>query len=115
MPVDLVGAFARQEAVMHLQVQALSRSTICRFPFALQEAQLRQPTLAQGLLQAIAHQTAQTQRQITRTDLPALTRFGMLIKDISIHHNKQNLSVLNLSHACHGSDISDFIALAPDN
>ena len=43
---------------------------------------------AQGLRQAIAHQTAQAQRQIIQTDLPALVRFGMLIQAISTHHNK---------------------------
>ena len=114
MPGDLVGAFARTRGRYAFTVQALSRSTICRFPFTrLQEAQLRQPALAQGLLQAIAHQTGQAQRQITRTDLPALTRFGMLIKDMSIHHNKQNLSGTEFEPPMPRAATSDFIALAP--
>ena len=69
--------------------------------------------LAQGLLQAIAHQTGQAQRQITRTDLPALARLGMLIKDMSIHHKKQNLSGTEFELPMPRTDISDFIALAP--
>ena len=57
--------------------QAVNRSTVCRLSFARQqEAQLRQPSRAQGLLRAIALQTAQAQRQITRTNLPALGDLG---------------------------------------
>jgi CRP/FNR family transcriptional regulator len=114
MPGDLVGAFALTGGRYAFIVQALSRSTICRFPLTrLQAAQLRQPGLAQGLLQVIAHQTGQAWRQITRTELLSLAQFGMLIKNMSIHHKKQNLSTTEFELPMPRTDISDFIALAP--
>ena len=115
MPYDNVGARALSGGRYAFTAQALSRSTVCRFPLdCLREAQLRQPALAPGLLQAIAHQTGQAQRQITRIDLRAIARFGLLIKDISIHHKKQNLSGTEFQLPMPRTAISDFLALAPE-
>ena len=115
MPGDLVGACGLTGGHYTFTSQALSRTTVCRLPFdRLREAQLRQPVLAQGLLQAIAHQAAQAQRQITRTNLPALARFGLLILDISTHHKKRNLSGTEFELPMPRTDIADFLALAPE-
>ena len=112
MPGDLVGACGLTGDHFAFTAQALSRSTVCRLPFdRLREAQLRQPVLAQGLLQAIAHQAAQAQRQITRTNLPALARFGLLILDISTHHKKRNLSGTEFELPVPRTDIADSLAL----
>ena len=93
--------------------QALSRSTVRRFPFdRLREAQLRQPSLTQGKLQTVAHHDAQAQRQITRTNLPALDRFGLMIQDISTHHKRRNLSGTEFGPPIPRTDIADFLALA---
>ena len=115
MPCDLVGARALSRGRYVFTAQALSRFIVCRFPFACpREAQLRQPVLAPGLLQAIALQTGQAQRQITRIDLPAIVRFALLIKDISIHHKKQNLFGTELQLPMRRTAISEFLALAPE-
>ncbi|NCX48792.1 MAG: hypothetical protein EBW81_04665, partial [Gammaproteobacteria bacterium] len=76
--------------------------------------QLRQPTLTQGLLQALSNQAAQAQRQITRTNLPALARFALFIKDISSHHKKRHLSSTEFDLPMPRTDIADFLALAPE-
>ncbi|MAW25058.1 MAG: hypothetical protein CMQ84_03590 [Gammaproteobacteria bacterium] len=112
MPGDLVGACGLTGDHYAFTAQALSRSTVYRLPFdRRREAQLRQPVLAQGLLQAIAHQAAQAQRQITRTNLPALARFGLLILDISTHHKKRNLSGTEFELPVPRTDIADSLAL----
>ena len=95
MPGDLVGTCVLNSGQYAFTAQALDRSTVCRLPLdRLREAQLRQPMLTQGLLQALSNQAAQAQRQVTRTNLPALARFALFIKDISSHHNKRHLSCL---------------------
>ncbi len=95
--------------------QAVNRSTVCRLPFApLQGAQLRQPARAQGLRRAIALQTAQAQRQIIQTNLPALVQFGLLIQAISTHYKRQNLFDTKIELPMPQTDISDFLALAPE-
>ena len=115
MPGDLVGACGLTGGHYAFTAQALSRSTVGRLPFdRLREAQLRQPVLAQGLLQAIAHQATQAQRQVTRTNLPALARFGLLILDISTHHKKRNLSGTEFELHMPRTDIADFLVLAPE-
>ena len=115
MPGDLVGACGLNGGHYAFTNQALSRSMVCRLPFdRLREAQLKQPVLAQGLLQAIAHQAAQAQRQTTRTNLPALVRFGLLILDICTHHKKRNLSGTEFELPIPRTDIADFLALTPE-
>ena len=115
IPGDLVHACALTPGYYVFTDQALSRSTVCRFPFArLREAQLRQPALVQGPSQTIDHQTGQAQRKITQTDRPALARFGLLFKDISIHHKKQKLSGTEFELPIPRIDISDFLALTPE-
>ena len=112
---DLVGAYGLTGGHYAFTAQALSRSTVSRLPFdRLREAQLRQSVLAQGLLQAIDHQAAQAQLQITRTNLPALTRFGLLILDISTHHKKRNLSGTEFELPMPRTSVAGFLALAPE-
>lgn len=112
---DLIGTCGLTEGPYPFTAQALVRSTVCRLPFArLREAQLRQPARAQGLLQASAQQTGQAQRQITRANLTALVRFGLLIQDISTHHKRQNLSGTEFELPMPWADISDFLAPAPE-
>ncbi len=113
MPGDLFSVCGLTESCYAFTVQALSRSTVCRLPFARsREERLEQPARAQGLLQAIAHQTAQAQRQITRTYLPALVRFGFLIQGISTHDKKRNLFGTEFGLPMTRTDIADFLALA---
>ena len=115
MPGDIVGARALSGGRYAFTAQALSHSTVFQFPFGcLREAQLRQSALASGLLQAISNQTDQAQCQIIGIDLPALARFGILIEDISIHLKKQNLSSTEFELPMPRTDISDFLALAPE-
>ena len=115
MPGDLVGACGLTRDHYAFTAQALSQSTVYRLPLdRLREAQLRQPVLAQGLLQAIAHQATQAQRQITRTNLPPLARFELLILNISTHHKKRNLSGTEFELPVPRTDIADFLALAPE-
>ena len=112
---DLVGACGLTGGHYAFTAQALSRYTVCRLPFdRLREAQLRQPMLAQGLLQSIAHQVAPAQRQIKRTHLPAFARFRLLILDISTHLKQRNLSAAEFGLPMPRTDIADFLALAPE-
>ena len=90
------------ESVYHLSI-----------PFHSPARSTTQATCASTRLLQHRHQTGQAQRQITRTDLPALTRFGMLIKDMSIHRNKQNLSGTEFEPPMPRAATSDSIALAP--
>ena len=115
MPGDLVGACGLTCGQYPFTAQALDRSTVCRLPLdRLREAQLRQPMLTQGLLQALSNQAAQAQRQVTRTNLPALARFSLFIKDISSHHKKRHLSATEFDLPMPRTDIADFLALAPE-
>lgn len=115
MQGDLVGAGALTGGRYGFTAQTLSRSTVCRFPFArLRDAQFRQPALAHGLLQAIAHQNGQAQHQMTRTVLPVLARFGLLIQDISTYYKRRNLSGTEFELPMPRTDISDSLALAPE-
>ena len=114
MPDDFIGTCGLTGGPQVSAGQATSRSTVCRLPFAhLRETQIRQPARAQGLLRAIALQTAQAQRQISRTNQPALVRFGLLIQDISTHHKRRNLSATKFELPMPRTDISIFLALAP--
>ena len=113
MSGDFVSACGLTGGHYAFTAQALSRSTVRRFPFdRLREAQLRQPSLTQGKLQTVAHHDAQAQRQITRTNLPALDRFGLMIQDISTHHKRRNLSGTEFGPPMPRTDIADFLALA---
>ena len=112
---DLAGAYGLTGGHYAFTAQALSRSTVSRLPFdRLRKAQLGQSVLAQGLLQAIAHQAAQAQLQITRTNLPALTRFGLLSLAISTHHKKRNLSGTEFELPMPRTSVANFLALAPE-
>ena len=115
MPDDFIGTCGLTGGP-HISVgQGTSRSTVCRLPFAhLRETQIRKPARAQDLLQAIALQTAQVQRQISRTNLPALVRFGLLIQDISTHHKRRNLSGTKFELPMPLTNISNFLTLAPE-
>ncbi|MDC3032459.1 hypothetical protein OA249_00680 [Litorivicinus sp.] len=115
MPGDLVGTCGLTRGLYVFTGQAVSRSTVCRLPFArLRGAQLRQLARAQGLFRAIAQHAAQAQRQITQTNLPALVQFGLLIQDISTHHKRRNLFGTEFELPMPQADISDFLALAPE-
>lgn len=115
MPGDLVGACGLTCRQYAFTAQALDRATVCRLSLdRLREAQLRQPMLTQGLLQALSNQDAQAQRQVTRTNLPALARFALFIKDISSHHQKRHLSDSEFDLSMARTDIADFLGLAPE-
>lgn len=115
MPGDLIGTCGLTRGPHVFAGQALSRWTVYRLPFArLRGVQLRQPARAQGLLRAIAHQIAQAQRQIIRTNLPALVLFGLLIQEVSAHHKGRNLPGTKFELPIPRTDISDFLALAPE-
>jgi CRP/FNR family transcriptional regulator len=115
LPGDLVGACGLTCGQYAFTAQALDRSTVCRLPMErFRDAALRQPTLSQGLLQALANQAAQAQRQITRTNLPALARLALLIKDLSSHHKKRALSATEFDLPMPRTDIADYLALAPE-
>ena len=115
LPGDLVGACGLTCGQYAFTAQALDRSTVCRLPLdRLREAQLRQPMLTQGLLQALSNQAAQAQRQITRTNLPAIARLALLIQDVSSHHKKRHLSATEFELPMARTDIADFLGLAPE-
>jgi CRP/FNR family transcriptional regulator, anaerobic regulatory protein len=115
LPGDLVGACGLTCGQYAFTAQALDRSTVCRLPMdRLRDATLRQPMLIQGLMQALSNQAAQAQRQITRTNLPALARFAIFIKDLSGHHKKRSLSAKEFELPMPRTDIADFLALAPE-
>ena len=115
LPGDLVGACGLSCGQYAFTAQALDRSTVCRLPMdRLRDATLRQPMLSQGLLQALSNQAAQAQRQITRTNLPALARFAIFIKDLSTHHSRRSLSASEFELTMPRTDIADFLALAPE-
>lgn len=115
LPGDLVGACGLTCGQYAFTAQALDRSTVCRLPMdRLRDASLRQPALVQGLFQALATQAAQAQRQVTRTNLPALARFAIFIKDLSTHHKKRSLSAKEFELPMPRTDIADFLALAPE-
>lgn len=115
LPGDLVGACGLTCGQYAFTAQALDRTTVCRLPMdRLRDATLRQPMLTQGLLQALANQAAQAQRQVTRTNLPALARFAIFIKDLSTHHKKRALSAKEFDLPMPRTDIADFLALAPE-
>lgn len=112
---DFVSTCGLMEGHYAFTAQALSRSTVRRLPFdRLQEAQLKQPALAQGLLQAIAQHDAQARCQITRTNQPELERFGVMIQDISAYHKRRNLSGTEFELPMPRTDIANFLALAPE-
>jgi len=115
LPGDLVGACGLTCGQYAFTAQALDRTTVCRLPMdRLRDATLRQPMVIQGLLQALSTQAAQAQRQITRTNLPALARLAIFIKDLSSHHKKRSLSATNFDLPMPRIDIADFLALAPE-
>lgn len=115
LPGDLIGACGLTCGEYAFTARALDRSTVCRLPLdRLRDAAIRQPALTQGLLQALSNQAAQAQRQITRTNLPALARFALFIKDLSTHHRKRSLSATEFNLPMPRTDIADFLALAPE-
>lgn len=75
---------------------------------------MRMDSVTTGRCQQCSHQAAQAQRQITRTNLPAPARFGLLILDISTHHKKRNLSGTEFVLSMPRTDITDFLALDPE-
>ncbi len=115
LPGDLVGACGLTCGQYAFTAYALDRSTVCRLPIErFRDASLLQPSLMQGLLQALSNQAAQAQRQITRTNLPALARLSLFIKDLSSHHKKRSLSAVEFELPMPRTDIADFLALAPE-
>ena len=68
--------------------------------------------LTQGILQALLNQAAQSQRQVTMTNLPALARFALFIKDISSHHQERHLSGSEFDLPMARIDIADFLGLS---
>ncbi len=115
LPGDLVGACGLTCGQYAFTAYALDRSTVCRLPIErFRDASLLQPSLTQGLLQALSNQAAQAQRQITRTNLPALARLSLFIKDLSSHHKKRSLSAVEFELPMPRTDIADFLALAPE-
>ena len=113
IPGNLVGACGLTGSLCAFTVQALGRSTVCQALFErLRKAQFKQPALAQGLLQAIAHQTTQAQHQITRTNLLAPARFGFLIQNINTHHKKRKLFNTEFELPMSQTDTANILALA---
>ena len=115
MPGDLVGTCGLTGGPSVFTGQAVSRSTVCRLPFArLRGVQLKQLARAQGLFRAIAHQTAEAQCQTTQTNLPALVQLGLLIQEISTHQKRRNPFGTEFELPMPQTDISDFLALVPE-
>ena len=115
LPGDLICACGLACGQYAFTAIALDRATVCRLPMdRLREASLRQPLLTQGLLQALSTQAVIAQRQITRANLPALTRFALFLRDLSAHHRRRSLSAIAFDLPMPRTDIADYLSLAPE-